>query len=98
MHGIYFHNDEQLCSAQEAIDSNNNFYQVELKKAAQFYEAENYHQQYLLKGGQTSARKLDKETIHVSASCALLHYVKLLNLRKALYVYCCLMYYVSMQA
>jgi peptide-methionine (S)-S-oxide reductase len=62
MHGIYFHNDEQLCSAQEAIDSNNNFYQVELKKAATFYDAENYHQQYLLKGGQ-SARKSAKETI-----------------------------------
>lgn len=62
MHGIYFHDDEQLCSAQEAIDSNNNFYQVELKKAAKFYDAENYHQQYLLKGGQ-SARKSAKETI-----------------------------------
>ena len=61
--GIYYHNAEQRDIAQEmVILPNNNFYQVELKKAASFYDAEEYHQKYLLKGGQ-SARKGSKETI-----------------------------------
>jgi peptide-methionine (S)-S-oxide reductase len=61
-HGIYYHTDQQRCNAEEMIAANNNKYKVELKKAAQFYDAEGYHQQYLLKGGQ-SARKGSKETI-----------------------------------
>jgi peptide-methionine (S)-S-oxide reductase len=61
-HGIYYHNKEQRRIAQEVIESNHNFYQVELKKVSRFYDADNYHQQYLLKGGQ-SARKGAKETI-----------------------------------
>ena len=61
-HGIYYHNYEQRAIAKKVIDENGNFFDVELKKAAKFYEAEDYHQQYLLKGGQ-SARKNAKETI-----------------------------------
>jgi peptide-methionine (S)-S-oxide reductase len=61
-HGIYYNNDEQRCKAEEAIASNNNSYKVEVNPAAVFYDAEEYHQQYLLKGGQ-SARKEAKETI-----------------------------------
>ena len=61
--GIYYHDEGQRKVAQElAIEPNNNFYQVELKRAATFFGAEEYHQQYLLKGGQ-SARKGAKETI-----------------------------------
>ena len=61
-HGIYYHNDEQKVLAQDAIAINNNAFNVELKQATVFYDAEEYHQQYLLKGGQ-SARKGAKETI-----------------------------------
>lgn len=59
-HGIYYHNDEQKCMAEEAIASNK--HNIELKQASIFYDAEEHHQQYLLKGGQ-SARKGAKETI-----------------------------------
>jgi peptide-methionine (S)-S-oxide reductase len=59
--GIYFHNDEQKISASnEAVSGK--LRNVELSKASYFYDAEDYHQQYLYKGGQ-SARKGAKETI-----------------------------------
>jgi peptide-methionine (S)-S-oxide reductase len=61
-HGIYYHNEQQRLQAEEAVAANNNKYNVELRQAAKFYDAEQYHQQYLLKGGQ-SARKGCKETI-----------------------------------
>lgn len=61
-HGIYYHNQEQRIQAEEAVRANNNKYNAELLQAAKFYDAEEYHQQYLLKGGQ-SARKGCKETI-----------------------------------
>ena len=61
-HGIYYHNDDQRLQAEEAVSANSNKYNVELLQAAKFYDAEEYHQQYLLKGGQ-SARKGCKETI-----------------------------------
>ena len=60
-HGFYFHSKEQREVAGEELASSNP-YDIELKKAAIFYDAEDYHQQYLLKGGQ-SARKGAKETI-----------------------------------
>jgi peptide-methionine (S)-S-oxide reductase len=61
-HGFYFHSDEQREIAEQELTRNGNLYNVELKEAAAFYDAEEYHQQYLLKGGQ-SARKGAKETI-----------------------------------
>lgn len=61
-HGIYYHNDEQRLEAEDALASNNNKFDVELRRATKFYDAEEHHQQYLLKGGQ-SARKGCKETI-----------------------------------
>ena len=61
-HGIYYHNEDQRRQAQQAIAAHNNIYNVELLQAAKFYDAEQYHQQYLLKGGQ-SARKGCKEPI-----------------------------------
>jgi peptide-methionine (S)-S-oxide reductase len=60
--GLYYHNKEQRTIAQKVIAANSKLYSIELKEAAKFYEAEEYHQQYLLKGGQ-SARKGAKETI-----------------------------------
>jgi peptide-methionine (S)-S-oxide reductase len=60
--GIYFHNAVQCKLAQAFVDSNCNRYDVELLKAAKFYEAEDDHQQYLYKGGQSS-RKNARETI-----------------------------------
>lgn len=55
-HGIYFHNEMQRAEAEEAIAANKNKFDVEIRQATEFYEAEEHHQQYLLKGGQ-SARK-----------------------------------------
>lgn len=61
-HGVYYHNDEQKKIAQDIISSYGKLCVTECKAAVKFYEAEDYHQQYLLKGGQ-SAKKNAKETI-----------------------------------
>lgn len=57
--GIYYHNEEQRKIAEELLES----YAVadkevftEVKEAKVFYTAEEYHQQYLLKGGQSSKK------------------------------------------
>jgi len=65
--GFYFHTQEQRKLATAFMEEYNNkskqsFIDVELKAASKFHPAEDYHQQYLLKGGQ-SARKGCKETI-----------------------------------
>jgi len=60
-HGFYFHSDEQREVIKKEL-STSNPYDVEIMQASVFYDAEEYHQQYLLKGGQ-SARKGAKETI-----------------------------------
>jgi peptide-methionine (S)-S-oxide reductase len=60
-HGFYYHSEEQREIARRELEVSNP-YDIELKKAAAFYDAEEYHQQYLLKGGQT-AKKGAKETI-----------------------------------
>lgn len=64
-HGIYYHNDEQRRVAEEVLKgygSGGREVMTEVKKAKVFYMAEDYHQQYLLKGGQ-SAKKGASETI-----------------------------------
>eukprot|EP00565_Helicotheca_tamesis_P005117 CAMPEP_0185725650 /NCGR_PEP_ID=MMETSP1171-20130828/1857_1 /TAXON_ID=374046 /ORGANISM="Helicotheca tamensis, Strain CCMP826" /LENGTH=372 /DNA_ID=CAMNT_0028393829 /DNA_START=177 /DNA_END=1295 /DNA_ORIENTATION=+ len=61
-HGIYYHNDEQRDGAKAILDNFGEKCMTELKPAEVFYDAEDYHQQYLLKGGQ-SAKKGAKETI-----------------------------------
>jgi peptide-methionine (S)-S-oxide reductase len=61
-HGFYYHSEEQRVIAQELLGKDNNKYHVELLAAAEFYDAEDSHQQYLLKGGQ-SAKKGSQDTI-----------------------------------
>ncbi len=61
-HGVYYHNDEQKEVAEKVIGSYGELCVTECKPAVKFYSAEDYHQQYLLKGGQ-SAKKNAKETI-----------------------------------
>ena len=60
-HGFYFHTEEQRVKAQEILKDKNK-YHVELLAAAEFYDAEESHQQYLFKGGQ-SAKKGCQDTI-----------------------------------
>jgi peptide-methionine (S)-S-oxide reductase len=60
-HGVYYHNFEQMLLAKSVIESYAGCV-TECMEASKFYKAEEYHQQYLLKGGQ-SARKNAQETI-----------------------------------
>jgi peptide-methionine (S)-S-oxide reductase len=61
-HGFYYHSEAQMEIAEQYISENNNRFGIELLQAATFWEAEEWHQQYLYKGGQ-SGRKGAKETI-----------------------------------
>jgi len=63
-HGFYYHTEEQREIAEKVIASkeSNDRYCIEILKAKTFYPAEDYHQQYLYKGGQ-STRKGAKEAI-----------------------------------
>ena len=60
--GIYYHNDHQLEVAKKLLAALGEKCVTELEPAKKFYDAEDYHQQYLLKGGQ-SAKKNAKEDI-----------------------------------
>lgn len=62
-YGFYYHTEEQKKHAEEFLQiSRNSRFGIELLPATVFYEAEEYHQKYLYKGGQ-SAKKGSKETI-----------------------------------
>jgi peptide-methionine (S)-S-oxide reductase len=61
-HGVYYHDNVQKETATRIIDGFGEDCVTECKPAAKFYSAEPYHQQYLLKGGQ-SARKNDDSVI-----------------------------------
>ena len=64
-HGIYYHDEEQQEIAEELLKSYATADRevfTEVKKSMVFYTAEEYHQQYLLKGGQ-SAKKGASENI-----------------------------------
>jgi peptide-methionine (S)-S-oxide reductase len=55
-HGVYYHNDEQKKIAQQIVGAFGADCVTEVLPATKFFIAEDNHQQYLLKGGQT-ARK-----------------------------------------
>jgi peptide-methionine (S)-S-oxide reductase len=64
-HGIYYHNDDQQRVADELLNERRRSagereVMTELKKAQAFYMAEEYHQQYLLKGGQSAKKGADE--------------------------------------
>lgn len=61
-HGVYYHDNVQKEIAEEIVRSYGPDCKTEVLPAAKFWDAEDYHQQYLLKGGQ-SARKGDSSTI-----------------------------------
>ena len=66
-HGIYYDGESQRKVAEKILreisaKADGTTCQTELKEATVFYDAEDYHQQYLLKGGQ-SAKKGASETI-----------------------------------
>jgi methionine-S-sulfoxide reductase len=61
-HGVYYHNLKQMAIAKNVIGSYGDKCVTECKGAMKFFKAEDYHQQYLLKGGQ-SAKKNAKEVI-----------------------------------
>ncbi|GMH91240.1 hypothetical protein TrVE_jg6780 [Triparma verrucosa] len=60
--GIYPHNEEQKKTALEVIEAIGGDVKTEVVDATDFFDGEPYHQQYLMKGGQ-SAKKDSKETI-----------------------------------
>mmetsp|Transcript_19729 Transcript_19729/g.47645 ORF Transcript_19729/g.47645 Transcript_19729/m.47645 type:complete len:439 (-) Transcript_19729:204-1520(-) len=61
-HGIYYHDEEQRQVAENFLSLTGEYnrytqkYNIELKEAAPFYDAEERHQQYLYKGGQSSRK------------------------------------------
>mgnify|MGYP001107625934 FL=1 len=64
-HGIYYHNDDQKRVADDLLNERRRSagereVMSELKKAQTFYMAEEYHQQYLLKGGQSAKKGADE--------------------------------------
>ena len=63
-HGIYYHDEVQRAVAEETLSRQARFTEVktEIKPASKWYDGEDYHQQYLQKGGQ-SAKKEAGETI-----------------------------------
>lgn len=61
-HGIYYHTVSQKHVASQIVESYGPDCVTECLPATEFYRAEDYHQQYLLKGGQ-SARKNDPTAI-----------------------------------
>ncbi|KAL1523799.1 hypothetical protein AB1Y20_018722 [Prymnesium parvum] len=65
-HGIYPHTEEQMAIARDFIARKQEHYSnpivTEVKAASIFWPAEEYHQQYLKKGGQ-SARKGDRTKV-----------------------------------
>mmetsp|Transcript_19730 Transcript_19730/g.47648 ORF Transcript_19730/g.47648 Transcript_19730/m.47648 type:complete len:431 (-) Transcript_19730:202-1494(-) len=61
-HGIFYHDEEQRQVAEKYLSLTGEYsrytqkYNIELKEAAPFYDAEERHQQYLYKGGQSSRK------------------------------------------
>ncbi|GKY98509.1 hypothetical protein MPSEU_000808000 [Mayamaea pseudoterrestris] len=55
-HGCFFHTQEQRMIAERELEKNNKF-GMELLPATAFYEAEEEHQKYLYKGGQSQKKE-----------------------------------------
>ena len=55
-HGIYYHSEDQRVVAQKVLARFGESCATELKPSTVFWDAEDYHQQYLLKGGQTAKK------------------------------------------
>ena len=64
-HGIYPHSKEQAEAAAAVVEATQAKYAepvvTEVKDAAVFWPAENYHQQYLEKGGQDASKDATAE-------------------------------------
>ena len=60
--GVYYHDDKQKEVAERIMQTFGEDCRTECLPAGKWYDAETYHQQYLLKGGQ-SARKNDDKKI-----------------------------------
>ena len=62
-HGIYYHTKRQRDVALEMLAkidvSDDRQLMTEVKEAQEFYMAEDYHQQYLMKGGQSAKKGAD---------------------------------------
>ena len=62
-HGIYYHTKQQRDVALEILAkinvSDDRQVMTEVKEAQEFYMAEDYHQQYLMKGGQSAKKGAD---------------------------------------
>ena len=61
-HGVYYHTPAQKAVAEAVLATYGADCVTECRPATEWYAAEDYHQQYLLKGGQ-SARKGDGTAI-----------------------------------
>ena len=59
---IYYHNDEHKDIATQILDSFGKKCVIECKPGEKFWDGEEYHQQYLLNGGQNT-KKNDEVTI-----------------------------------
>ena len=65
-HGIYPHNPDQEAIAKEVLEAVGEHkslgpVQTEIVSAAQFWKGEDYHQQYLQKGGQSAKKEAPEE-------------------------------------
>lgn len=64
-HGIYTHTDEQAAIAQTMVQSEQSRYDdpivTEVQSATLFWPAENYHQRYLEKRGQSAAKNSEEK-------------------------------------
>ena len=59
--GVYYHDDKQRVIAENIMQTFGEDCRTECLPAGKWYDAETYHQQYLLKGGQSARKNEDKK-------------------------------------